>query len=131
RGDRRCRDGRARRGGREVVSPTVARRARLVGLGLFLDRGIGEPPDRVHPVAAFGSLMHRIESAVYADDRRAGCRYTAIGVALGAAAGALARTPMLAVATASAGRQLRMEATRVRDELRAGDVPRARTLLPA
>jgi adenosylcobinamide-phosphate synthase len=113
------------------VNATFARRARLVALGLLLDRAVGEPPDRVHPVAAFGSLMQRIERAVYADNRRAGCAYTAIGVGMGAAAGVLAGTPMIAVATTSAGRELRMAATRVRDELRAGELARARALLPA
>jgi len=113
-----------------MVSTLLARRARLVALGLLLDRAFGEPPDRVHPVAAFGSLMQWIERVVYTDDRAAGYAYTAIGAGVGAAAGALARTPVIAVATSSAGRELRMAATRVRDELRAGDVPRARTLLP-
>lgn len=113
------------------MNATLARRARLVALGLLLDRALGEPPDHVHPVAAFGSLMQRVERAVYADDRGAGCAYTATGVAVGAAAGLLARTPTIAVATTSAGRELRLAAARVRDELRAGDVPRARALLPA
>src|SRR5438105_15921838 len=75
--------------------------------------------------------MQRVERIVYADDRGAGCAYTAIGVGVGATAGAMARTPVIAVATTSAGRELRMAATRVRDELRGGDVPRARMLLPA
>ena len=113
------------------MNATLVRRARLVALGLLLDRVFGEPPDHVHPVAAFGSLMQRVERAVYADDRGAGCAYTATGVAVGAAAGLLARTPTIAVATTTAGRELRLAATRVRDELRAGDLPRARALLPA
>ena len=113
------------------MNATLARRARLVALGLILDRALGEPPDHLHPVAAFGSLMQRVERALYADDRGAGCAYTATGVAVGAAAGLLARTPTIAVATTSAGRELRRAATRVRDELRAGDLPRARALLPA
>ncbi len=113
------------------MNATFARRARLVALGLLLDRVLGEPPDHVHPVAAFGSLMERVERALYADDRSSGCAYTATGVAVGAGAGLLARTPAIAVATTSAGRELRMAAARVRDELRAGDLPRARALLPA
>ena len=39
----------------------------MVALGLLIDRAVGEPPDRVHPVAAFGSLMQWIERVAYAD----------------------------------------------------------------
>ena len=110
---------------------SLVRNARQVALGLLVDRLVGEPPDRVHPVAAFGTLMQRVEKVVYADSRGAGCGYTAIGVAAGATAGALTRSPAIAVATASAGRELRAAAARVRDELHAHDLVGAKTLLPA
>ena len=110
---------------------TYPSRARMVATGLLLDRAFGEPPASVHPVAAFGAFMGHVEQALYADDRGAGCAYTAVGAATGAVAGAMARTPALAIATTTAGRELRAAAGRVRDELRARDLARARTLLPA
>jgi adenosylcobinamide-phosphate synthase len=107
-----------------------ARNARLVAIGLLLDRFGGEPPDHMHPVAAFGTLMQRVERAVYSDRRAPGCAYTAIGVGIGAASGALVRNPALAVATVAAGHELRAAAARVRDALRVDDLARARALLP-
>ena len=106
------------------------KRALATGLGLVLDRALGEPPAAVHPVAAFGSVMQRVEQRLYRDDRVAGAAYAAVGVALGAAAGVVVRRPSTAVAIAAAGRALRGAAADVRDALEAGDVDRARTMIP-
>jgi len=42
-------------------------RCLAVAAGLVLDRLLGEPPATVHPVAAFGRTMERIEQALWAD----------------------------------------------------------------
>lgn len=112
------------------MSP-FGRRSLAVAAGLLLDRALGEPPTANHPVAAFGRAMGRVERAAWADRRNAGARYTAIGVALGAGAGALGRSTAGAVALASAGRELRRVAAGIGDHLLAGDLEAARAALPS
>jgi adenosylcobinamide-phosphate synthase len=114
-----------------VNAPRLARNARLVALGLLLDRAMGEPPARAHPIAGFGTVMNEVERVVYRDDRAAGVAYTAIGVGVGAVSGAIARSPLIVVATVAAGNELRRAAARVRDQLQADDLAEARSLLPA
>jgi adenosylcobinamide-phosphate synthase len=97
--------------------------------GLLVDRAYGEPPDRFHPVVAFGRMMTAVERVGYAPTRAAGMRYTALGMVVGFAVGAPLPTPIV-VALAAAGRALRTAACDVRDALLAGDVDRARTLVP-
>jgi adenosylcobinamide-phosphate synthase len=99
--------------------------------GLLADRALGEPPASIHPVALFGTLMGRVERAIYRDSRRAGVGYAAVGVAIGAAAGAIVRRRDVAVGLAAAGRELRHAAARVRDALATGDLDHARALMPA
>lgn len=67
----------------------LAQRALGVGLGLVLDRALGEPPDAWHPVAWFGTAMTRVEDRLYRDTRSAGLLHAAAGAGLGAAGGAL------------------------------------------
>lgn len=78
-------------------------RALGVAAGLLLDRALGEPPDAWHPVARFGTVMGRVERALYAgpgtgldsraldraalDHRVAGGVYSLVGVGFGAGAG--------------------------------------------
>jgi adenosylcobinamide-phosphate synthase len=50
-----------------VTAQSVARRAAAAAAGLVADRVLGEPPGAVHPVAAFGALMHGVEQRVYGD----------------------------------------------------------------
>jgi adenosylcobinamide-phosphate synthase len=102
-----------------------------VAAGLLVDRAVGEPPAPVHPVAAFGHVMQRVEARMYADSRARGVCYTLAGVALGVVAGAAVRSPLAAVAISAAGRELRATAARVRDALLAGDLATARSLVPA
>ncbi len=112
---------------------TDVRGSRLFGaaLGLGLDRLLGEPPTVVHPVAAFGRLMGGIERAVYRDEREAGIRYTAVGVAVAASAGVATGSTAVAVAATSAGRMLRTTARSIERSLRCGDLAAARAELPA
>jgi adenosylcobinamide-phosphate synthase len=102
-----------------------------VAAGLLVDRALGEPPEPVHPVAAFGRVMQAVERRMYAPTRSRGVAYALSGVAIGAVAGTIVRSPVAAVALASAGRELRTAATRVRDALQANDLDRARELVPA
>jgi adenosylcobinamide-phosphate synthase len=92
---------------------------------MLLDRFAGEPPPEMHPVAAFGRLMQRVEELFYADAHLPGLWYAGTGAALGFLAGR-ACPPSIAVGTVVAGRELRSAATRVRDALGARDVDRAR-----
>ncbi|MEX2255461.1 MAG: CobD/CbiB family cobalamin biosynthesis protein [Acidimicrobiia bacterium] len=109
----------------------MARRMLGSAAGLGIDRIVGEPPTPVHPVAAFGVAMQRVEAAVYAPTQRSGLGYTAIGVALGAGAGVVLGSTALAVALASAGRMLRARARSIQGLLDVEDVDGARAALPA
>ncbi|HYZ97323.1 MAG TPA: cobalamin biosynthesis protein, partial [Acidimicrobiales bacterium] len=84
------------------------RRALAAGAGLVIDRALGEPPvpDRLHPVALFGSAMGALERRVYDDRHAAGAILAAAGVGLAGLAGAGARSPTLAVYLSTAGRSL-------------------------
>jgi len=98
-------------------------------VGLLADRALGEPPNGVHPVAAFGRLMTTLEDATYAPTRAAGMRYTTLGVGVGYSVGRPLPTAVV-VGLAAAGRALRDAAAEVRDALIASDLDRARTLVP-
>ena len=108
----------------------MARRSGSVALGLLVDRVAGEPPGPVHPVAAFGNLMTRLERLIWADQRLRGVAYAVTGVAIGAAVGALQRSTASAVALTAAGRELRSVAMGIADLLEAGDIDAARAELP-
>jgi len=112
---------------------TRIRGARPLGaaLGLVVDRVLGEPPDHVHPVAAFGRLMGRVEQRVYRDDARAGVAYAGAGTAIGLGVGALTHSTTAAVAAMSAGRMLRVTARSIAGHLCGGDLVTARAALPA
>ena len=102
-----------------------------VAIGLLADRLLGEPPSSVHPVVAFGRLMRALEGPLYRDRRAAGVAHALIGAGVGLAAGGLVGSTALATWVAVAGRALGAEATRVGAALEAGEVDRARDLLPA
>ena len=106
-------------------------RASAAALGLVADRLVGEPPDAVHPVAAFGRVMQHVERRLYADHRGAGVAHAVAGVAGAAVAGGVLRSTAVATWSAVAGRSLGETATAVADALRVGDRERARELLPA
>lgn len=125
---------------------SLSGRAAGVALGLLLDRALGEPPDAWHPVAWFGTVMGRVERALYADRRSSGTTYTLVGVGLGAGAGFLLRgiaraagvpgggradaAAGVAVAVACAGRLLRHTSRDIEELLLAGDLAGARERLP-
>jgi adenosylcobinamide-phosphate synthase len=102
-----------------------------VSIGLVADRLAGEPPSAVHPVAVFGHFMRGIEGRLYGDSRRRGAAHAAVGVALGVGAGTLVGSTAVATWLAVAGRALGAAATDVAAALDAGDLDRARALLPA
>ena len=122
-------DDRLDTGGR--VLSRLGPRCLAVAAGLVLDRLVGEPPAAVHPVAAFGRTMERIEQRLWADRRSNGAIYAATGVALGAAAGAAAGSTAVAVWSVTAGRELRRVASQVGELVAAGDLATARAELPA
>jgi len=105
--------------------------------GYALDLLLGDPR-RGHPVAAFGALAQRLETAMYAPSRPRGAAYTvalAGGVTAlgGLASRRLGRTATLAAATwiALGGRSLTRVAARLADEVERGDLDAARATLPS
>ena len=100
-------------------------------LGVLLDRALGEPPSRVHPVGWFGRAMVLAERADYRDSRAAGTRHAILGVLAGAGAGALLRSAVLSTWLAVAGRSLGEAALTVARALDLGDLETARAALPA
>ncbi len=99
-------------------------------VGVLADVVFGEPPARMHPVAAFGSLMNALERRMYRDNRVAGAMYAAAGTAVGLSSGILIRRP-LSTYVAVAARSLWDEATGIADVLDHGDIEGARRRLPA
>lgn len=116
----------------------LGRRALGVALGLLLDRALGEPPDRLHPVAWFGTTMQQVERRLHADSRGRGVVHAGVGAGVGAGAGVLLRLALgptcataAAVAAASAGRMLRTTAAGIEGQLLADDLAAARAALPS
>jgi adenosylcobinamide-phosphate synthase len=112
------------------VKARFAERAAAAAIGLLVDRVAGEPPDAIHPVAAFGRAMGWVERGLYRDERGAGAVYAVTGCTVGYLAGS-ALPGAVVVAGAAAGRELRRTAVRVRDALHAGEVAHARAIIPA
>lgn len=101
-----------------------------VAAGLLADRLLGEPPDELHPVAAFGRTMQAVERRLHRDSRAAGIAHAATGLALGALAGRTVRSRAVATYVAVAGRMLGTTAGEIHDALAAGDLAEARARLP-
>jgi adenosylcobinamide-phosphate synthase len=102
-----------------------------VAVGLLADRLVGEPPTPVHPVVAFGRAMRAVERVLYGDARLPGVAHAGIGLGLGIVAGRLVGSTAVATWIAVAGRALATAALDVADALEAGDLDRARSLLPS
>jgi adenosylcobinamide-phosphate synthase len=105
--------------------------------GSIADRLVPDPPAGWHPTAWFGSAMTRVERALHADRRVNGVAHAAIGIGIGAGAGlvlqrAIGRGPATALATlvATGGQLLERAALDIHGALVAGDLARARDLLP-
>ena len=84
--------------------------------GGLVDQLLGEPPLHWHPVARYGSSMQRVEARLYADRRRNGIAFAAVGAGLGIGGGfALRRcfgstlATLIATGISSAGKMLRSE----------------------
>jgi adenosylcobinamide-phosphate synthase len=111
-----------------------ARGRRAVGaaVGIVADRLLGEPPvpDRLHPVALFGALADRTEARLYADDHVRGAVHTAVNALAAAGVGRVVGSPAAAGYLATSGRALHAAASGVGTALVAGDIDRARELLP-
>lgn len=113
-----------------------------IGGGYVADLLLGDPR-RLHPVAGFGELAQRAESAAYAPTRSRGIAYAGLLVGLAATTGELAargaaragvsRSVVLAVVTWAAlgGRSLTRVAGRLADQVDAGDLDAARRTLPS
>lgn len=110
---------------------TASRRAAAAGLGVILDRVLGEPPIRPHPVATFGWIMQKLEKPMYLDDRLQGAAYLGGGLAMALAAGGVVRSTAAGTYLAVAGRSLADEARAIGGHLTAGDLLAARAALPA
>jgi adenosylcobinamide-phosphate synthase len=112
---------------------SASRSRRLLGsaFGTGIDRALGEPPLAPHPLAVFGTVMQRVEQAVYADSRWRGAAHAAIGVTIGAAVGGVLCDPALATYLAVGGRGLADAAVAVHEPLARGDLDAARAALPA
>jgi adenosylcobinamide-phosphate synthase len=101
--------------------------------GIALDRLLGEPPTRWHPVAWFGTAMQRVERVLWRDARNAGVLHALVGVGGAWATGVLLRrlvgdgvATAAAAAVCVAGRMLDDEAGAVEALLRDGDLDGAR-----
>jgi adenosylcobinamide-phosphate synthase len=132
----------------------VVTRDAAVVVGLVADRLLGEPPASWHPVARYGQAMQALERRCYADRRRAGVAYAAVGVGAALATGwgllprsrrsddryragppsrAVRELAPLSLATyvAVAGKALAAAAEEVAVPLRTGDLVASRQVLPA
>jgi len=111
----------------------VRSRALELGLALLLDEALGDPPDRWHPVAWFGSLAERVEARLWRDDRAHGVLFVVglVGLAwaVGAVLEAVPAGGVLAAWVALGGRTLRRRSAEVADLLERGDLDGARDRL--
>ncbi len=101
-------------------------RPRALVIGYLADRLLGEPPDEIHPLRAYGAVMGEVERALYGPRRPPGILYALLGAALGAASGAVVGSLAIASYVALGGQALEEAAARVDAKLRAGDLPAAR-----
>ncbi len=107
------------------------RNALAAAVGLSLDALLGDPPNRAHPVAWFGSAMNALERRLWSDSRLRGVAYCGVGVAAGAVTGAAVRSVAASTAVSVAGRMLGSVAVGVATPLVRGDLDGARAELPS
>lgn len=104
--------------------------------GLILDRMLGDPGGKWHPVAVFGRYASLVESHMYRPTKLAGVAYVVACVAPPVALGAIAsrRFPQtslaLALATSLGGTTLEKAGLRMHARLESGDLVGARELVP-
>lgn len=113
----------------------LARRLIASGLALFLDRLVGEPPEKVHPVAGFGRLMQIWEGLIWRGTKSSGVIYGMFGVSISIAAASAADTPFFGTLlwsyVAIAERSLLSTARFVALSAGAGNLESARDMLPS
>ncbi len=109
------------------------RRLLEIVVAVTLDRLLGDPRDRYHPVAWFGRVASKLESLAYADSVLRGGAVWSFLVLPVAAAGTLGERSIAASAiglwSTLGGRSLRAEAERIANHLEAGDLDAARASL--
>jgi len=107
-------------------------RALAAAGALVLDQLVGEPPvpDRLHPVALFGTGAAALERRLYDDRALPGVLLAGAAAVGAAAAGTVLRSPLAAGYVATAGRGLHDAARAVAGALDAGDLATARARLP-
>ncbi len=120
-------------------------RAASAAAAVAADHLVGDPPDRLHPVAWFGRAMTRREQRGWSDHQLSGVRHLGVGVAAAAVpvallwagarrTGGAAADGALSVAVVAAtlgARSLDRRAAEVGEALTAGRIAEARRLLPA
>ncbi len=120
-------------------------RAASAAAAVVVDHLVGDPTDRLHPVAWFGRAMTRREARAWGDHRLSGARHLGAGVAAATvpviALGAVARRTggvagagafsIAVVATTLGARSLDRRACEIGEALARGRVEDARLLLPA
>lgn len=111
--------------------PRLGLRLGAAASGYALDWLFGEPPDHLHPLRAFGSVMSAVERRGYRDDRFAGAVYATTGMAIGLLAGVALRSTAAATYLACGGRALAGAATNIDGFLVDGDMVAARAAAPA
>ena len=120
-------------------------RATSAAAAVVADHLVGDPPDRLHPVAWFGRAMTRREERAWSDHRLSGAHHLLAGVVaaavpiallragarrMGGAAADAALSVAVVVATLGA-RSLDRRAAEIGEALAAGRIDEARRLLPA
>lgn len=113
------------------VKGRLAHNASGAALGLLVDRVLGEPPDRFHPLPVFGALADRLEGRLYEDSRKRGAVHFALATALGIAAGRMVSSVPAATYLSAGARKLWDVATEIETALTRGKLDEARLLLPS
>ncbi len=120
-------------------------RSASAALAVVLDQLVGDPPNRLHPVAWLGQAMARREARAWSDDRLSGVRHlgaglllaslpTALGCVAARRAGGVAAERALSVGVVAmtlGARSLDRRAFEVGEALARGQLEQARLLLPA
>jgi adenosylcobinamide-phosphate synthase len=110
---------------------SVSERLGATAVGYLLDQLLGEPPEAVHPLPAFGRMMSAIEERIYRDDRRSGVYYATCGAGIGALTGTVFPSTAVAAFLACGGRALVEAADALDAKLRANDLVAAREAVRA
>lgn len=113
----------------------LGKRMMGAGVGLLLDRNLGEPPSAVHPVALFGKAMTRAEMFLWRGTKPSGTSYGIVGIAFAAVVSRLFASPFVGTAFATylavAEKSLLENAAAVRSSLERGDFEAVRIQLPS